>query len=150
MARLELDFDTVLPPDRAIAALTDFSERRPDLWPSLAREYYRVDSVGETSAEVREGSTKPVRVWARERYDWSTPGKVTWTVEESNFCAPGSFVSAQVTPGPEGGSHVHVVWDRTPSNMKGRVLVFLIRMAKGKPISTSMKRDMDAMAPSQA
>jgi hypothetical protein len=141
-----MDLDTKLAPDRVIAALTDFSDRRPDIWPGLSRHYYEVYSVGETWAEVREGNVKPIRTWAKERYDWSKPGTVTWTVNESNFCKPGSFVSADVTPGPDGGSHVHIVWSRDPSNFKGRFAVFFMTMTKGGPIPRYMKKILDGLA----
>jgi hypothetical protein len=39
-----------------------------------------------------------VRIWAKEHYDWSTSELVTWTVQESNFSAPGSYVSAVLGP----------------------------------------------------
>ncbi len=146
MARLELEIETKLPPDKVMAALTDFSNRRPDVWPDLAREYYKVYSVGEKTADVREGSVKPMRVWAREHYDWSTPGTVTWTVKESNFCRPGSHVSARASPKAGGGSRVQIVWDRTGSNLKGKFIVFMMRLMKGKPIMSSYKNALDKMA----
>jgi hypothetical protein len=149
MARIEMDLDTKLPPDRVIGALTDFSERRPDIWPGLSREYYEVYSVGDTWAEVREGNVKPFRTWAKERYDWSTPGKVTWTVNESNFCKPGSFVSAEVSPA-DGGSHVHIVWSREPSNFKGRFAVTVLTLTKGGPIPKSVKKVLDGLAETPA
>ncbi len=129
MTRIVLDLDSPCPPKRAIDALIDFSDRRPEVWPGLAREFYEVYSVGGTSAEVREGSTKPIRVWAREHYDWSTPGTVRWTVRESNFCTPGSGVAVTVTQGPNGGSHVHLEWERHPSNTRGRVAIVFMRLA---------------------
>jgi hypothetical protein len=128
MTRIVLDLDSLCPPRHAIDALVDFSDRRPETWPGLAREFYEVYSVGETSAEVREGSTKPIRVWAREHYDWSTPGTVRWTVRESNFCTPGSGVVVTVTEGPNGGSHVHLEWERHPSNARGRVAIVFMRL----------------------
>jgi hypothetical protein len=146
MAKLELDFDTTLPPGKVLVALTDFTERRPDLWPGLAREYYEVYSKGETSADVREGSVKPTRVWAKEHYDWSTPGKVAWTVEESNFCRPGSYVSAAIQPGRGGGSRIHLVWERWPSNMKGRLMIGMMVLLRGSPIKSSTRKALDAMA----
>src|SRR4051794_30361129 len=99
MARFVARVDTTATPDQVLAALTDFTDRRPDIWPGLARELYEVYEVGETSATVREGSTKPSKVWARERYDWSTPGVVRWEVLESSFSTPGSYVEARITPG---------------------------------------------------
>jgi hypothetical protein len=150
MAKVEMDIDTKLPPERVVAALTDFSERRTDIWPGLSSEYYEVYSVGDTWAEVREGNVKPFRTWAKERYDWSTPGKVTWTVNESNFCKPGSSVSADITPVEGGGSHVHITWERFPSNMKGRFAAAVIKMTKGGPIPKSMKKVLDGLAQKQA
>ena len=79
----------------------------------MARELYEVDSVGETSADVREGSTKPFKVWAREHYDWSTPG---------------SGVAVTMTDGSNGGSHLHLEWERHPSNVRGRVAIVFMRL----------------------
>jgi hypothetical protein len=71
MARLELEITSDLEPHRILGALTDFSERRPELWAGLKPDMYRVHAVGDTWADVREGSGGPI--WARERYDWSNP-----------------------------------------------------------------------------
>ena len=87
MPHLELDIQTPLSPDKVTEMLTDFSPRRPDIWPGLWSGAYEVYSVGETSAEVREGNKVP-KIWARERYDWSKPGVVRWEVLDSNFCTP--------------------------------------------------------------
>jgi hypothetical protein len=134
LARLEVDIESTLPPQRVIDALIDFSDRRPDIWPGLAPEFYEVYSVGETSADVKEGSAMPgVKIWAREHYDWSNPGVVSWTVSESNFCTPGSGVVAEITP-RDGGSHMHVTWERTGSNLKGRMLVRMMKLTRGKLI----------------
>jgi hypothetical protein len=143
---VEMDVDTKLPVERVIAALTDFTPRRTEIWKGLSKQYYEVYSVGDTWAEVREGNVKPIRTWAKERYDWSQPGKVVWTVNESNFCEPGSFVSADVTPGPDGGSHVHLTWSRVPSNFKGRFAATMIKMTKGGPIPKYMKKTLDGLA----
>jgi hypothetical protein len=129
MTRIVVDLDSPCPPKRAIDALIDFSDRRPEVWPGLAREFYEVDSVGETSAEVREGSIKPIKVWAREQYDWSTPGTVKWTVVESNFCTPGGGVAVTVTEASNGGSHLHLEWERHPSNARGRAAIIFMRLA---------------------
>lgn len=146
MARFEVDFDTKLPPDRVIAALTDFTPRRPDIWPGLARGLYQVHSVGEGSAEVQEGSTKPFKVWAKEHYDWSTPGTVTWTVKESNFCTAGSFVSVRAQAAPGGGSKVHLTWERFPTNSRGRVIIGMMKAVGPKVLQRYNKRVLDRLA----
>ncbi len=146
MPRVELDLETTLPPERVLGALTDFSARRPEIWPGIEPSLYEVYAVGETTADIKEGSKFPgTTVWAKEHYDWSTPGTVKWTVQESNFCTPGSNVSATVSPKEGGGSHIHVVWDRTASSFVGRMAVTMITMTKGKPIAASIKKALDKM-----
>lgn len=125
-----------MPPARIIGALTDFSERRPDRWPGLNPREYRVYAVGDTWADVREGNGGSI--WARERYDWSKPGNVTWTVQESGFSKPGSYVSVDVTPRAEGGSRIHLTWNREPSSLLGRLVMDLIAVTGGRPVRSSI------------
>jgi hypothetical protein len=118
MARLNVDRESTLPPKRVIDALIDFSARRPETWPGLAPEFYEVYSVGETSAYVKEGSAMSgLKIWAREHYDWSKPGVVSWTVSKSNFCTPRSGVVAEIFPRRR-SSRMHGIWERTGSNLK--------------------------------
>jgi hypothetical protein len=139
--KVELDIGTTLPPEEVRAALLDFSERRPQIWPGLTPGLYEVYSVGETSAEVKEGTRAPgMTVWARERYDWSDPETVRWTVMESNFCTAGSYVAATVRPREGGGSNVHVEWNREPTSLAGRFAVRMIVWTKGKPIRSSIEK----------
>src|SRR5690348_7719719 len=112
---------TRLAPDGVKSMLLDFSPRRPEVWPGLWAEAYEVYSVGETSAEIREGNRRP-KIWARERYDWSIPGVIRWQVEDSNFCTPGSFVETLLEPGSDGGTNLHVTWDRTPTTAMARMM----------------------------
>jgi hypothetical protein len=150
MAHVELDIDTLLSPERLISGLTDFSERRPETWPGLHPSLYEVHSVGDTWAEVLEGSRAPgMTVWAIEHYDWSVPDTVSWTVKKSNFSAPGSSVSAQVRPGPGDGSRIHVRWNRTGVGFKGRTLVRIIKLSGAKPVAASIKAGLDKMREQQ-
>jgi hypothetical protein len=139
MARIEFDIPTSLPPEKVKAMLLDFSDRRPDTWPGLGRDQYKVYSIGETSAEIREGNKRP-DVWARERYDWSVPGVVRWEVLESNFSAPGSFLEAHLNPKEGGGTTVHIVWSRTPTSAMGKFALGVIRLTKGGPVKASFRR----------
>ena len=45
MAKFTVAIDTPAESAKVIDALTDFSDRRPDVWPGLARELYEVYSV---------------------------------------------------------------------------------------------------------
>jgi hypothetical protein len=122
---------TAASPDAVVATLTDVSAHRPEFWPNLDPAKYQVHELGETSALVTEGTKSP-DVWARERYDWSVPGRVAWHAEESNFCAPGSGIVALVSPGPSGGSRVVIDWERKPRGARGRLAALAVRIGKDR------------------
>jgi hypothetical protein len=129
MAHVVADKDTRVTPQEVIGALTDFSDRRLELWPNIDRKYYKVHQVSNTSADVTEGSRA---IWERTHYDWSEPGKVRIRVEDSNAFRPGSYWIYSVEPRPDGGSHVHLEFLRTPRNAKGVVLSALFTVAGRK------------------
>ena len=145
MGTFTVAVDVKAEPKQVIDALTDFTPRRTEIWSGLAPEFYEVYSVGETEAVVREGSTKPTKVWARERYDWSKPDTVRWTVLESNFCTPGSFVEARVEP-KDGGSRVHLTWSRTGSTFGGRMVVRFMRVMGPTILRSYVRKSLDALA----
>ena len=142
---IEFDFQTRATPDQVVEVLTDFSPNRPNRWPQLSPKWYEVYSVGETSAEVREGQDRPV-FWAKEHYDWSKPGTVTWTVTESEMLAPGSYVSITATPAPGGGSTVHGVWDRTAAKGAANVVMVIMRVAGRGIMSRYLTKVFDGVA----
>ena len=119
--------ETVVAAETIRRGLLDFSDERPNRWPQLDPKTYEVHWVKEASAEVTEGSPFP-KVWSRERYDWSHPTIITWTAQESNFCAPGGHVSMDIQPQRSGGSIVTVTWDRTAANTRGRLNLAVVRL----------------------
>lgn len=138
---VDMEVQTTLPPQRVRSALIDFGEDRPQVWPGITPDLYEVYSVGETSAEVKEGTRLPIgEFWAKEHYDWSDPTTVRWTVVESNFCAPGSFVSATIEPRDGGGSRVRLHWERTGSSLLGKVMGRVVVLSKGKPVAGSFEK----------
>jgi hypothetical protein len=143
--RVEFDVHSKASAEQILDGLTDFSPRRPERWPALSATKYQVHSVGEASADVTEGQDRP-SMWARERYDWSTPGTVTWTVEEGSDMAPGSFVSVTVKPSAGGGSDLHVVWDRTSTTGKGNAAVMLMRLFGRQLLGSYYRKAFDAQA----
>jgi hypothetical protein len=141
--QLQMESQTSLSPEQALAAITDFSARRPQMWTGISPDYYEVYTVGETSADIREGTKRGgLNVWAKEHYDWSEPGVVTWTVKESNFCAPGSYVRADIRPREGGGSIIKCTWDRTPTSASGRFVFAIMKLTRGKAIETSMRKGL--------
>jgi hypothetical protein len=143
MPKVEMDLETGVSPERVLEALIDFSDRRTEIWPGITASLYEVYSVSETSADIREGTKLPGGAfWAKEHYDWSTPGLVTWTVVESNFCTPGSYVSAAISAREGGGSRIHITWNRTPTTFGGRVAALMIKATKGRPVASSFQKAM--------
>jgi len=141
--QLVMETQTSLSPEQVVAALTDFSQRRPQMWTGITPHHYKVYSVGETSAEVQEGTKQgAIDVWAREEYDWSKPNTVVWTVKESNFCTPGSYVKAEILPREGGGSKIRSTWDRTATTMAGRFIFAVMKLSRGKVIQNSMRRGL--------
>src|SRR5258708_7125920 len=90
-------------PERFISALTDFSEDRPRYWPGMTANQFRLIQKGKDWALVREGTGL---AWEQSRYDWSKPGLVVSTVEESNFLKPGTTWEVRISHSADGGCRV--------------------------------------------
>lgn len=144
-ADVVVEFDTPLPPDGVLATVTDFSDRRPRIWPTLDPTKYEVLQLGDTWALVNEGSARPP-IRARERYDWSDPANITWTVQESDAFAPGSNIEVGIEPGPAGGSHVRVRAHRVSAGAKGAAVVLGMKVAGRGVFLQTYKGVFDAIA----
>jgi hypothetical protein len=101
----DIRIETSVPPERLLAAATDFSSRRPDLWPTITRKRYRVFSVGDHTAEVEEGTTP---VHHRYKYAWTDDGVVRATTVDATVMNTGSIWELRVRPRDGGGSNVHI------------------------------------------
>ena len=122
MPHVVVEVDTDVPPERMMEAATDFTERRPELWPNISREFWQLHDRGPNWAEATEGSPA---VWARERYEWSD-NRVVGTTQESNVWQPGGTWTLTVEPRNGAGSHICMVLDR---RWKGRGWLFGVRVA---------------------
>ena len=143
--RLEVEVESEVAPELVRRALLDFSDRRPEIWPQLDPDTYEVHWVSDTTAELTEGTPRP-KVWSREHYDWSHPTTISWTAVESNFCTPGSHVSMDIVPNETGGSRVHVVWDRTAANLRGRVNLAVIRLGGTRLLRWATRKSLSDVA----
>jgi hypothetical protein len=141
MPTITFTVDTRIPPETLVQALTDFSPDRPKRWRNIDPDYYKVHGLGENWAEVTEGSGFAGGVWERTRYDWSQPGLVTATVQESNSFAPGSFWKYQIAPDGKGGSRVTCTVLRIGKGAKGRVVAMLAGLF-GKRV---LRKDFELM-----
>jgi hypothetical protein len=120
VAKIQISTDSDLPADTVLAAITDFSSRRPRLWPNIDPGIYRVHEVGADSADVTEGSKIAGGVWARERYDWSVPRGGACHGAGLNIFKSG-FWEMGVSTG-DGGSHIEILQDRRAKGIKGHLL----------------------------
>ncbi len=128
MAHVVTELDSRASPEAILHALTDFSPKRFELFSNVDRRYFESGEKGDTWAEVTEGSPVFGGVWERSRYDWSEPGTVRIEVKDSNAFASGSYWKYEITPRPDGGSHVHMEFDRRPKNLRGKVLSVILTL----------------------
>ena len=146
MAKIHYEADGPIAADRFIAALTDFGERRPELWPNLDAKLYKLHEVGDTWAEVTEGTEVLGGVWARERYDWSEPGLVRLTLVEAADFRPGSVIEYRVTPRPDGGCHVAVDFQRIAASLRGRVVGVAVQLGGARRFAADLRVTLDRLA----
>jgi len=117
MPHVVVDLDSDVSAERVLAAATDFSERRPELWPNISREFWQLHERGPNWAEATEGSPA---VWARERYEWSG-NQVVGTTQDSNVFRAGGTWTLIVEPRDGAGSHIRVTLER---RFKGKGWLF--------------------------
>ena len=113
IATIEVTETTTVPAERVLAAASDFSARRFDVFPAVSDTHTTVHTLGTTTADVAEGTRLgPVVLWERCDYDWSQPGRVIATVTDSNvYAVPGSAWT--ITAAPAGGeTRVVMTWTR--------------------------------------
>jgi hypothetical protein len=132
-------------PEQVLAALTDFSERRPIRWPNLDPKRFRVHTLTPTSANVTEGSSFAGGIWERGTYDWSSPGIVRFVVEESNAFAPGSSWEYRVTD-EHGHARVDVTIRRVPRTVKAHVIGLLLRVVGRRVFRKDLERTVRILA----
>ncbi len=70
---MQFEVTTQASPAQVLRALTDFSDRRPEIWNrTLDPTTYQLRELGESWAVARE-STPGSPFWVVARYDWSDP-----------------------------------------------------------------------------
>jgi hypothetical protein len=125
--RMRFDVTTRASPGQVRQALTDFSDRRLQIWSrSLDPKTYEVRELGDTWAVARE-STAGSPFWVVARYDWSDPAALRMTVEDCSWGGSGAG-SVRVAPLDGGGSLVHAEWTYTGAKRtRDKVMLSLIQ-----------------------
>jgi hypothetical protein len=146
MAHIHYEADGTISAARFIAALTDFSERRPELWPNLDAKYYVLHELGDTWADVTEGTDVLGGVWAREHYDWSEPGRVRLRLVDAIDFRSGTVIDYQVTDQPGGGCHVAVDFQRVASSARGKFVGFAVQLTGSRRFAKDLRDTLDRLA----
>ena len=123
---MRFEVTTLASPEQVREALTDFTNRRLQIWSrTLDPKTYAVLALGDTWAVARE-STAGSPFWVVCRYDWSDPQVVRWTVEECSWGGSGAG-SVRIALADGGGSRVHAEWIYTEaSRTRDKVMLSLI------------------------
>lgn len=138
MPTVRFQVSTDLPPDRILGALTDFSDRRPTVWPNIDHAHFRVHGQGPGWADVTEGN---VLAWERNRYQWNAAtGEVTVTAVESDTWAPGSQCRYRLQPTATGGTQVEVTVVRTGRGPRGVMIGALITLVGSRILRSDMEK----------
>ncbi|MFF3518866.1 hypothetical protein [Streptomyces sp. NPDC002573] len=123
MAVARFHLVSTLSPSEALAVLTDFGPARARNWPTIDADHLQVYAIGDTWAEVTEGTAA---AWERARYEWdAAQGRVTITTHESKVFGPGGGWVFQLTPEGD-GTRIDIELTRNPSTFKGKVLAALL------------------------
>jgi hypothetical protein len=116
---IQLHQTTTLTPEQYVAGLTDFGPGRATLFANSADEYLKVHHLGQSRADVTEGSGG---IWERLRYDWSDPDRVVLMTTDSNVWGGASGHTYTFTRRPDGNTDIDVVVVRDGKNLKGWLL----------------------------
>ena len=121
---------TSVAPGRFIGVLTDFTEKRWEVFDNSRPGFFTLHERGDTWADVTEGSPAGGGIWQRYRYDWATPGTVRLEVLDSNAFGPGSFWEYVVTPDGT-GSRIELTIKRVPVTFRYRLVDLLLGLVGG-------------------
>jgi hypothetical protein len=135
---IQFEVESPLQPGAVLEALTDFSKRRPELWPAIDAKVYRVHEVSASSALVTEGTDVMGGIWATELYEWDGSGTVRATIQESNFWHPGGTWELTAARGNGGGSLLRVTRDRRAKNAKARVFEVMMRVVGARVLAKEL------------
>jgi hypothetical protein len=135
---IRFEVESPLQPDAVLGALTDFSERRPQLWPAIDPKVYRVHELSASSALVTEGTDVMGGIWATELYEWDGSRTVRATIQESNFWHPGGTWELTAAHRDGGGAILRVTRDRRAKNAKSRLFEVMMRLVGARVLAKEL------------
>ena len=141
---MRFDLTTRASPQQVLAAMTDFTDRRPQIWSTLDPDIYEVRELGDTWAVAREGSPHSP-FWVVVQYDWSDPRVIRWRELETNH-GDGGDGSMRIEPNGAGGSRVHVEWSTHPVRLRDRMAIFVLHHTMNPVIARMWAKALDRYA----
>ena len=139
MPTVHIHESTTVPPDRFVAALTDFGPGRDEIF---RNSHAKVHDSGDTWADVTEGASAG---WERLRYDWSQPNVVRLTTTDSNVWGTGSNWVYTLTPRVDGGTDIDLVLERKGRNARGRLGAGLMAVGGKSLVGGDLRRTIKAI-----
>lgn len=143
MPTVHVKQSTTVPPDRFIAALTNFGPGRGVIFGNSNEDSVRVNDRGDTWADVTEGST--AGVWERLRYDWSQPNVVRLTTTDSNAWSSESSWLYTLTSRSDGGTDIDLVAVRKARSIKGRLIAGLLAVGGKSILGADLRKTLKAI-----
>lgn len=141
MPTVRFRMTSALDPAALMGVLTDFGPTRPQQWPTIDADHFQVHSLGDTWAEVTEGTAA---AWESARYDWDVRrGRVTVTTHDSKVFGPGGGWTFQLTP-QAGGTLVNIELIRNPTGLKRRLLAALLPVVAPRALKKSFAGPLQA------
>jgi hypothetical protein len=143
MTTVTVTENTTATPEQFLAALTDFSPNRSEIWVNSQPKFLVVHDQGDTWADVTEGSSAAGAIWERLRYNWSNPNDIVLTTTDSNTWGGKSGHRYTLTSNADGSTTLRAVMVRDGISVKGRlVALLLVVMGKsflGKSLRTALR-----------
>jgi hypothetical protein len=141
MAVVRFHLVSQLGPKDVLEVLTDFGPSRAEAWPTIDAAHFEVHELGDTWAEVTEGTAA---AWEHARYEWEPAGDtVTITTLDSKLFGAGGGWVFRMTPEGD-GTRVDVELTRQPSTVKGKMLAALLPLAAPASLRKSFAGPLQA------
>jgi hypothetical protein len=142
MSTIHLHQTTTSTPEQYVAGLTDFGPGRSKLFGNSADEYLKVHHLGQSEADVTEGSGG---VWERLHYDWSDPNHVVLTTTDSNTWGGASGHTYTFKRQPDGRTDIDVAVVRDGKNLKGWMLGLVLGTIGRSVLEKAFKNSVKAI-----
>jgi hypothetical protein len=139
---IQLHQTTTLTPEQYVAGFTDFGPGRATLFANSADEYLKVHHLGQSQADVTEGSGG---IWERLHYDWSDPDHIVLMTTDSNVWGGASGHTYTFTRRPDGTTGIDVEVVREGKNLRGWILGLVLKTIGKTVLTKAFENSIEAI-----